>query len=115
MAAELRRSGELDNIPVLDVGMGVGYRRLASMPMFWRLIGRGSPGEEDRGSKGGSKEGAGRFVPASEEAEPEGIGSWGSFADEPIGLGEPNGMIRDEWVKSVLNYHARVISSVVVD
>lgn len=48
-------------MPVLDVGMlGVGYRRWGAEPTFWRFAGRGRPGE-DEGSKGGSREGAGRF------------------------------------------------------
>lgn len=39
---------------------GVGYRRWGAEPTFWRLAGRGRPGE-DEGSKGGSRDGAGRF------------------------------------------------------
>lgn len=96
MAAELRRNGELDKIPVLDVGMGVGYRRLASVAVFWRFEVRGRPGEEDRSSNGGNSEGAGRLVPASEVEVADGIGSRGSFANEPASLSESNGMIRDE-------------------
>ncbi|TFB01397.1 hypothetical protein CCMA1212_006990 [Trichoderma ghanense] len=52
-------------MPVLDVGTGVGYRRWAPVPepvpTFWRLDGRGRPGEDERGSKGGSRDGAGRL------------------------------------------------------
>lgn len=55
-------------MPVLDVGTGVGYLRILA-PMdparACLLNGRGRPGEEDRGSKGGSSEGAGRFTPAT--------------------------------------------------
>lgn len=57
--------GELDRMPVADVGTGVGYLRYAR-PVFWRFDGRGSPGDDDRGSKAGSSDGAGRFVPAVE-------------------------------------------------
>lgn len=57
-------------MPVLEVGTGVGYRRWAPVPpTFWRLEGRGSPGEDD-GSNGGSREGAGRLRgEPSEETE----------------------------------------------
>lgn len=57
-------------MPVLEVGTGVGYRRWAPVPpTFWRLEGRGSPGE-DEGSNGGSREGAGRLRgDPSEETE----------------------------------------------
>lgn len=65
------RRGELDRMPVLDVGMlGVGYRRWGAEPTFWRLAGRGRPGDDD-GSKGGSSEGAGRFSGDVDEAEAE--------------------------------------------
>jgi hypothetical protein len=49
-------------MPVLDVGTGVGYFRNA-LEFACRLEGRGRPGEDDRGSNGGSSDGAGRFVP----------------------------------------------------
>lgn len=56
-------------MPVLDVGMlGVGYRRWGAEPTFWRFAGRGRPGE-DEGSKGGSREGAGRFSGDSDADE----------------------------------------------
>lgn len=61
------RGGELERIPVLDVGTGVGYLRWARPEqafVFWRLTGRGSPGEDESGSKGGSRVGAGRLDPA---------------------------------------------------
>jgi hypothetical protein len=65
------RTGELDRMPVLDVGMfGVGYRRWGAEPTFWRFAGRGRPGE-DEGSKGGSREGAGRFSGESDVDEAE--------------------------------------------
>lgn len=57
--------GELDRMPVLDVGTGVGYLRCARPPVFWRLAGRGRPGDEESGSKAGRSEAAERFlVPA---------------------------------------------------
>lgn len=37
--------------------------------MFWRFNGRGSPGDDERGSKAGSKDGAARFVPVVEEED----------------------------------------------
>lgn len=65
-----RRGGELDRMPVLEVGTGVGYLSCA-FPVCWRFNGRGRAGEEERGSNGGSNEGAGRFVPAKVEDEEE--------------------------------------------
>jgi hypothetical protein len=35
----------------------------------WRFAGRGRPGEEERGSKAGRREGAGRLTPAVEGSE----------------------------------------------
>lgn len=61
-----------ERIPVLEVGIGVGYFRNAP-EVACRFKGRGNPGEEDRGSKGGSNEGAGLLVPAV-------VGSEGSRA-----------------------------------
>lgn len=55
-------------IPVLEVGTGVGYLRKA-LDVACRFVGRGRPGEEERGSKAGSKDGAGRFTPAVEGSE----------------------------------------------
>lgn len=72
-ATPVRPGGELDKIPVLDVGTGVGYLRWTrerpllepeSGAVFWRLAGRGSPGEDERGSNGGRRHGAGRLEPA---------------------------------------------------
>lgn len=63
------RRGELDRIPVLDVGTGVGYLRWASWPRFWRLSGRGRAGDDERGSNGGRRDGADLFDPASEEED----------------------------------------------
>lgn len=82
------RGGEDDKIPVLDVGMGVGYLRNAldsmNLSRFCLLAGRGNPGEDESGSNGGSKEGAGRFIPAmldeEEESTAEAGGSVGSSA-----------------------------------
>lgn len=60
-------------MPVLDVGSGVGYLRKRFEPtgpsMACLLLGRGSPGEEESGSKGGRSEGAGRLVPAMLDGE----------------------------------------------
>ena len=70
------RRGELERIPVLDVGTGVGYLRCASWPTFWRFIGRGRAGDEERGSNGGNRDGAGLFVPAREEEEDVELGAW---------------------------------------
>lgn len=50
-------------MPVLEVGTGVGYLRNA-LDDAWRFAGRGSPGEEERGSNAGRSEGAGRLIPA---------------------------------------------------
>jgi hypothetical protein len=61
--------GEEERIPVVDVGIGVGYFRYAAS--CWGggetaclFEGRGKPGEEEYGSKAGSRDGAGRFTPA---------------------------------------------------
>lgn len=66
------RGGE-ERIPVLEVGMGVGYLIKEIGPSgplrAPRFKGLGRPGEEDS-SKGGSKEGAGRFrVPCRPDEE----------------------------------------------
>ena len=56
-----------------DVGTGVGYFdcfsriRFAGDAIARRLAGRGNAGDEDNGSKAGSKEGAGRFCPRNGE------------------------------------------------
>lgn len=65
-----RPGGEDDMMPVLDVGTGVGYLVKAFwllMPAAPRgfLIRRGRPGEEERGSNAGRRDGAGRFTPAT--------------------------------------------------
>jgi hypothetical protein len=58
--------GGLDErMPVLDVGAGVGYVTQA-LAVACRFVGRGRPGDDDRGSNGGNSEGAGRFTPAVE-------------------------------------------------
>jgi len=55
-----------DNIPVVEVGTGVGY--FCCGDEVWKSVcrfrGLGKPGEEEKGSKAGRREGAGRFVPA---------------------------------------------------
>lgn len=73
----VRCGGELERMPVLDVGTGVGYFKWAR-PVFWRLAGRGRPGDEERGSKGGRRDGAGRLVPAMEGETEDGGGMAGS-------------------------------------
>lgn len=50
-------------MPVLEVGIGVGYFRNA-LEVACRFKGLGKPGEEERGSKGGSNDGADLLVPA---------------------------------------------------
>lgn len=77
--------GDEERIPVLDVGTGVGYLRWAFAPVACRFAGRGRPGDEESGSKGGRRVGAGRFVPAVAAAA--GGGSVGSVClggDESI-------------------------------
>lgn len=70
------RGGEDEGMRVEEVGTGVGYER--SLNAFdgdaWakRLIDRGNCGD-DEGSKAGSREGAGRFTPATGET---GRGTW---------------------------------------
>lgn len=59
------RGGLDERIPVLEVGTGVGYLRKA-LEVAWRFAGRGSPGDEERGSNAGSSEGAGLLTPAVE-------------------------------------------------
>jgi hypothetical protein len=61
--------GEEDRIPVVDVGTGVGYFLYAASccegePSACLFEGRGRAGEEEKGSKAGSSEGAGRLTPA---------------------------------------------------
>ena len=75
-------------MPVLDVGTGVGYLCAPELPVFWRLMGRGRPGDEDSGSNGGSRAGAARLVP--EDALADGSDSDDEVSDvEPIVLEEP--------------------------
>lgn len=55
-------------MPVLEVGIGVGYLRKA-FDVACRFMGRGKPGDEESGSNGGSKVGAGRLTPAVDGSE----------------------------------------------
>lgn len=61
--------GDEDRMPVAEVGTGVGYLCCASRwegeETACRFVDRGRPGEEDRGSKAGSRDGAGRLAPAT--------------------------------------------------
>ena len=81
---ERPRGGEDERIPVLDVGIGVGYLKREFDPIdspgAFLLVGRGRPGDEDRGSNGGSSEGAGRLVPAILEGEETSAGGGGGSA-----------------------------------
>ena len=56
-------------MPVVEVGMGVGYLLEADPRAEGDarilLRGRGKTGEEDNGSKAGKRVGAGRFTPAT--------------------------------------------------
>lgn len=82
------RGGDEDMIPVDDVGTGVGYLERSSVRIpangaldgeVWgdsratRFAGRGSGGEDESGSKAGSRAGtseAGRFTPATDGTSP---------------------------------------------
>lgn len=72
---------------MLEVGTGVGYfwnaldPRSPSRACFFN--GRGNPGEDERGSNGGSKDGAGRFIPRMLDEEEDTGGSEGSSAVRP--------------------------------
>jgi hypothetical protein len=61
-------------MPVVEVGMGVGYDRRALLAAVACLFaGLGRPGEDDNGSNAGSRLGAGRLTPdvaGSEGARP---------------------------------------------
>lgn len=86
------RGGDDDRIPVLDDGIGVGYLRwafpLAGPPRACRLTGRGKPGEDDRGSNGGSSVGAGRLTPPMADGPAGGSDSAAFFdGDESIAGG----------------------------
>ena len=67
------RGGEEDGRRVEEVGIGVGYNCLPDVAGAggdaWarRFVGRGRDGEEEKGSKAGSSDGAGRFMPATGE------------------------------------------------
>lgn len=75
--------GEDERMPVLEVGTGVGYFRYASLAVAWRLAGRGRPGDEESGSKGGRSVGGGRLVPAAGAAGGS-VGSGRFGGDESI-------------------------------
>jgi hypothetical protein len=96
------RSGELDMMPVLEVGTGVGYLVDPPLPVFWRLRGRGKPGDDERGSNGGSRDAAGRLLPVVgalgrdlDGEEKMGMGSEGS-SDACFGLGRES-MVKTRW------------------
>lgn len=59
------RGGEDDNMAVDDVGTGVGYVTSSLKASRLRLGGRGSVGDEETGSKAGSRVAAGRLLPAT--------------------------------------------------
>ncbi len=64
------RGGEEDRIPVVEVGTGVGYFSYAASRREGEnsaclFEGLGRPGEEEKGSKAGSSDGAGRLTPAA--------------------------------------------------
>jgi hypothetical protein len=59
------RGGEDVKMAVDDVGTGVGYVTSSSRASRFRFGGRGSVGDEENGSKAGSKDAVGRLLPAS--------------------------------------------------
>jgi hypothetical protein len=59
------RGGEDVRMAVDDVGTGVGYVTSSLRASRFRFGGRGSVGDEENGSKAGSKDAAGRLLPAS--------------------------------------------------
>ncbi len=68
-------------MPVLEVGIGVGYLENALGARACLFNGLGRPGEEEKGSNGGSRDGAGRFTPATRaKGEADAGGSIGSSA-----------------------------------
>ena len=89
------RGGEDERIPVLEVGTGVGYFRYASLAVAWRLAGRGSPGDEESGSKGGRSDGGGRVLPAGAAGGSVGSGCFGG--DESIVSVVPRGKLVVVW------------------
>lgn len=61
------RGGEDDRMAVDDVGTGVGYFTSSSRASRLRFGGRGSVGDEENGSKAGSRVPADRLLPATGE------------------------------------------------
>ena len=59
------RGGEDVRMAVDDVGTGVGYVTSSLRASRFRFRGRGSVGDEENGSKAGSRDAAGRLLPAS--------------------------------------------------
>jgi hypothetical protein len=59
------RGGEDVKMAVDDVGTGVGYVTSSLRASRFRFGGRGSVGDEENGSKAGSRDAAGRLLPAS--------------------------------------------------
>ena len=59
------RGGEDVRMAVDDVGTGVGYVTSSLRASRFRFGGRGSVGDEENGSKAGSRDAAGRLLPAS--------------------------------------------------
>ena len=59
------RGGEDVRMAVDDVGTGVGYVTSSLRASRFRFGGRGSVGDEEDGSKAGSRDAAGRLLPAS--------------------------------------------------
>lgn len=64
--------------------------------MFWRFRGRGRPGEEESGSKGGSRDGAGRLEPAD-----DGSGVRVKAGAESAAMG-PGAGSDDSWGESIM-------------
>lgn len=77
----------------MEVGIGVGYfwyaaSRSEGEDRACLLEGRGKPGEEEKGSNAGRRDGAGRFTPAVED---------GRLGWEFILLGDDSIMAEWKW------------------